>query len=222
MDPRPHVALRADGLAVLAYVERITREKHRAVTAQELHEVELFHRLSEDDLQYILKFLEDYEYFVHTNSGLYHLTKIGRRAAIYHTTNGKVELEFTNPHAGGTQVHVGQGATSAFQANIHTGSGNLTATQNIHVGLAQQAEILQVLARLTEVLDNMEASTDRDTAATIVSTAADAAQKGAWDIFKGRMHGALSIISMLASAGADGPEALELAQKALTLISGGT
>lgn len=227
----PDIDLRKAGMDVLCLVEEMGRAGATAVTAEEVFQFRPLPGLSAQDLDSVLKFLGGFGYLrfsgagVLTDSGFvgvggWVLTPTGRSKAWHLRSTGKTHLDFPDPDGTAPQINIGQGATGPIQAPVHTGSGDIHATQHNTVDAHQQAQILDLLSRLQDTLTRLPTSADRDVAQTLLRTATDAAQQGAWEVFKGRMSGLLHILVLLSSLAADGPAALAIGRQIMRALGG--
>lgn len=219
------IDLPREGLSLLTYVEELIRAGAHSVHAQQLRDAYPLPHLSTDDVEYVLRFLSDLEYLKrHGFYGetRYEMTALGKSKVWHHRTSGKAQLEFPDPDCSGPTISIGQGASGPVQAPVHTGTGHIHATQTNHMGEAQQAEVRQLLGQLTEILERLAPSTERDAATIIVRAATESAQQGAWEAVGQRLMSVLTFLALLASLTADGAQALEIGRRALDVLSGGT
>lgn len=217
---------------VLCLLEEMDRAGRLAVTAEELSEFRPLPGLSVQDVEDVLRFLKGFSYVRYSGGGVltdtgfvgvggWVLTPTGRAKAWHLRSAGKTQLDFPDPDGTASQIHIGQGATGPIQAPVHMGMGDIRAVQHNTVDSQREAQILDLLRRLHDTLTRLPVSPDRDVAQTLLSTATEAAQQGAWDVFKGRMSGLLHILVLLSTLAADGPAALAIGQQIMQALGGG-
>ncbi|MBB5234452.1 hypothetical protein [Deinococcus budaensis] len=221
---RSHIDHGAHGFTVLALMEEMTRSGQDMITAQDLLQYRTLPRLSVEDVEYLMKFLLGFGWLSDRDSdyetSIYRVTPSGKQMVWYCNSNGRIALEFPSPNLPATQVNVGQGAQAPFQMAMNTGSGTIYATQTNHIGPEQQARVLELLDKLSAILERMEPNTDRDVASTVLSTLQNAAKAGAWEQVKARANALMTTVALVSSIGADGPEAYALAQSIFQAVTG--
>lgn len=218
----PHLEFGKAGHDLLVTAEKMCREKQDYFTAQDILNFNVNLRVSSRDAETVLDLLTACGYLSDGASDfdtkIYRLTPVGRQKASYQTSTGKTHLAFPDPDQGGQSWSI---QNDAGQVNIHTGKGNQTSTQNNTITAAEQAEILQLLAQLTQSIENLSDGVDRRSALQIVGGVQDAAKQSQWQIAGARMMALLNILNLLTGVTADGHQTIELANQIIGRIGGG-
>lgn len=219
---RPNVAIRQDGSSVLGIALDLDTEGHDLFDAEDIVATQKLPRLDVGDVEYVLKFLKGQSYIEVASATyggkIYRLTDRGRQKAWHQRSSGKSELDFADPDRVGPQINVGQGASN-FQAPIHAGTGDIHLTQN-NAAPVDQAQILDMLARLSAALEQLREDDNRDLTQMVVQKATVAAQEGDWQTTLMRVSAAVTFLSSVASLAVDGTQALELGRQIIHRLGG--